>query len=363
MRPSLLRLLAFIALAACGDAAGLPPYTAPVAITDAQLVDDVRNYLALVEEGGTSGVVALRVGDTERVFGLGSADRENARAFGPDTLVPLGSLTKGMLGLLVARLAEEGSVDVDAPLGPALEGVLAVPADKADLTLHELLTHTSGLPGSLGADDERLARDAFWERAMAAPLRERGTFRYGNVGYSVAAAALEAMTGEPHERSLARALDGTGITGFRYDAPSGAQLAVGYRGGRRWGTLLEQPRLEDGPGWNLRGNGGLLASMADVLAWRRWVLAQAPGVRSRALAQHVEYGGGSFYGYGFDVRDSPRGTRFIDHDGGNGIFFARLTWWTDEDVLLVTATNVAEQDGNVLHVTLAEAIIARLNRR
>ena len=46
------------------------------------------------------------------------------------------------------------------------------------------------------------------------------------------------------------------------------QLAVCYdRGGKRWGTPLDHAWLEDGPSWNLRGNGGMLATAEQLGRW------------------------------------------------------------------------------------------------
>ncbi|MEM9073009.1 MAG: serine hydrolase domain-containing protein, partial [Myxococcota bacterium] len=217
---------------------------------------------------------------------------------------------------------------------------------------------------SLGPDAEQIDRARFWERAMAAPLSRRGRFRYSNVGYSVAAIALEAATGTPHEAHLRRMMDEAGIETLRYDIPAedrGA-LAIGYEGNRRWGTILDLPRVEDGPGWNLRGNGGLLATTSDVLRWRGWVAGLDSDVRERAFGMHIEQGGGLDYGYGWDVGVTSRDTQVVNHDGGNGVFYARATWWPDEDAFLFTASNRAEQPAIDFHGRLVAEVIAHLNR-
>jgi len=51
--------------------------------------------------------------------------------------------------------------------------------------------------------------------------------------------------------------------------------------------------------------------------------------------------GRSHYGYGFAHAITARGTTFVGHTGGNGIFFADFRMYPDEDVLILIATNTA----------------------
>ncbi len=351
--------LASLSFVAC-DNASLPPLPPIETTSDQRVVDQLGAYLHEVEETGYSGIVGVELGDAPPlVFGLGNADQEADRDFTARTLVPIGSLTKGVLGVMMAGLSVDGRVDLQQPLSELLPAGWPL-ADKADLTLHELLTHQSGLPESLGADDEPIEREEFWALAMAAPLSERGIYRYSNVGYSVAMIALEAATDTPHEEFLTGQLTDTGIASIAYRL-DGPELATGYDGSRRWGTIRELPQLADGAaGWHLRGSGGLLATVPDMFRWRRWVESQ-PDVTDLTFAPHVEQGGGLAYGYGWDIGETSRRTTVVNHDGGNGVFYARVTWWPEENAFLFSASNRSTQPAEELHSRLVSAVIARLN--
>ncbi|MYU65761.1 serine hydrolase, partial [Streptomyces sp. SID69] len=75
---------------------------------------------------------------------------------------------------------------IDRYLGP-------VPEDKRGITLHQLLTHTAGLPEGLGDDYEPVSRAEMLDEAMKARLRSvpGEEFHYSNVGYSLLAAVVE----------------------------------------------------------------------------------------------------------------------------------------------------------------------------
>lgn len=101
-----MRSLTFLALLGCSST-GLPAWTAPPAGSDAALLTQFETYLEEVERTGYTGVVALQLGERAAIVGLGDADAEAATPFDEETLVPIGSLTKGVLGVVFAQLAAE----------------------------------------------------------------------------------------------------------------------------------------------------------------------------------------------------------------------------------------------------------------
>jgi hypothetical protein len=123
-------------------------------------------------------------------------------------------------------------------------------------------------------------------------------------------------------------------------------VARGYRGGEEWGTLLERPWLEDGPSWHLRANGGIHSTVYDMYRWIR-ALDEArvlpPEARDRLFDPAADEGGGqSFYGYGWAMTETPRGTPVVFHSGGNGILFSDARWFREENVFVFMMTSVGE---------------------
>ena len=92
-------------------------------------------------------------------------------------------------------------------------------------------------------------------------------------------------------------------TGYFLPKFGSSDLAIGYRDHERWGTVLERPMLEDGPCWNLRGNGGIHSTIGDMYRWHLALNADqilSSQAKEKYFAPHADEGSGdSFYGYGW----------------------------------------------------------------
>jgi CubicO group peptidase (beta-lactamase class C family) len=75
----------------------------------------------------------------------GSADRAGTRPFGPDTLTPVFSTTKAVTALMGARAVDRGRLDYDKPVSDGWPEFAA--GGKGRITVAQLLSHQSGLPG------------------------------------------------------------------------------------------------------------------------------------------------------------------------------------------------------------------------
>lgn len=307
-------------------------------------------FLARRQAEGYSGVALVAKDDRLLLRkGYGWADRRGQIPNSPDTVFPIGSITKQFTAAAVLKLEAQGKLAVEDPLSKHLEDV---PADKAGVTLHHLLTHGAGFPESLGDDDEPIGREEFVKRALAAPLQFEpgGGYLYSNVGYSLLAAVVERVSGRSYDQFLRAELWGpAGMprTGYRFDLPDRSDLARGYRGDRDWGTPWEHPWAPDGPYWNLRGNGGVLSTVGDM---HRWILAlRGDAVLPRAQREklfrpYLPEGpeADTSYGYGWVIAQTPRGTRAITHNGGNGFFTNDLLWLPEEGLVIYLSSNSFE---------------------
>ena len=119
----------------------------------------------------------------------------------PDTIFYLESVTKFLTGVAVTQLAARGKVDFSAPLGTYLDGFTSDVAD--NVTVHNLLTHTSGYPGSLlgTAGTATTQVEAFTEKLDAARqltlVTPPGTtYAYSNTNYFLATAIVWAASGQ-----------------------------------------------------------------------------------------------------------------------------------------------------------------------
>lgn len=143
----------------------------------------------------------------------GMADESRGVANGTNTSFDLASLTKSFTGVAVTHLAQEGELAFHEQLGTYLDGF---PADVASVTVHQLLTHTSGAgrPSQTNqrppGEDEWDSEDDVWQGMLSylrtLPLRfTPGTrWAYSNDGYFLLGAIVAAVSGTSYHDYVRR---------------------------------------------------------------------------------------------------------------------------------------------------------------
>ena len=343
----------FLATAVALLSLGLPPQdpAGDTAIVHGPLGARLDSgFTRLAAAGFSGGVLVARAGEVVLARGYGQRNRADDQPYDIHTLVSLGSVTKQFTAAAILKLEQEGRLHTTDSLRRFFP---QAPADKADITLHQLLTHTAGLRSDYAETDYTpVPRDEYVARIFAAPLVSPPgqQHRYSNAGYSLLGAIIEIASGEPYERYLHDHLfvpAGMMETGYRIPAWSPGLAPHGYVQDRDWGTMLEKLWAADGPYWQLRGNGGIQSTLWDMYRWHLALGSDAvldTAERKKLFTPWVpEEGGMSYYAYGWAVMKTPRGTTLITHNGGNGIFVAELQRFVDESVYVFIASSVAEQ--------------------
>jgi CubicO group peptidase (beta-lactamase class C family) len=114
------------------------------------------------------------------------------------------SMTKPLTAIAVLQLAEQGKLDLDAPVSQYVKQ----PYDQT-ITIRQLLTHTSGIPNPIPLKWVYLSEDhqSFDERAaLAAVLADHSTlngppgkkYEYSNINYWLLGGVIEAVSGESY---------------------------------------------------------------------------------------------------------------------------------------------------------------------
>src|SRR5262245_39580373 len=125
----------------------------------------IHEELAQRVPSGFGGAIIVEMdGKVVLEEGYGWADRERHVPFTPSTIAQVGSLTKQFTATAVVDLALQGKLKFSDPLSKYLKGV---PAKAAGITIHQLLTHTAGLPESCGDDFDRVSREDLTRRCLA----------------------------------------------------------------------------------------------------------------------------------------------------------------------------------------------------
>src|SRR5262249_34789858 len=193
--------------------------------------------------------------DHDRVIlkkGYGLANREWNVPNAPDVKFRLGSLTKQFTATLVLQLVAKGSIALDGRIADYLPYYRKDTGSR--VTIHQLLTHTSGIPSY--TDDPAFLADVsrnyypvadFVKKFCSRDLDfEPGTrFHYDNSGYFILGAILEQITNKPYEALLKEKILaplGMRDSGYDHHAEIMPRRAAGYQ--RGLGTVDNAPYLE-----------------------------------------------------------------------------------------------------------------------
>ncbi|HWQ90424.1 MAG TPA: serine hydrolase domain-containing protein, partial [Clostridia bacterium] len=213
----------------------------------------------------------------------GFADIESKKPFTSDTLFWIASMTKPVTGVAVLMLQDEGKLDVSDPVAkylPEFAGLKTPSGKPANLTIRQILTHTSGLGEASGpaAREARTLADLvpLW---LATPMQyEPGArWQYTQSGINAAARIVEVVSGMTFDAFLQKRLfDPLGMkhTTFYLNARQCAELATAYTRNKEPGKLEPTPpRPEFGPSDRPpQGNGGLYSTAADYARFCQMLL-------------------------------------------------------------------------------------------
>ncbi|HSL10270.1 MAG TPA: serine hydrolase domain-containing protein [Actinomycetota bacterium] len=301
--------------------------------------------------------LALAVTDGEETLGVvvrGFADVAAQTPVRPETRFEIGSISKQFAAICVLQEVEAGRLDLHVSVNDLVPW-LRIAEPLGPITLHHLLTHTSGLP--IGTEESPTGPGALAIlRTLVPTFRPGERFHYSNDGYKVAGAVLEHVTGSPMDELLRERI--LGPLGMRHS--DGAitnetrlHVATGY-----------EPVFDDRPPhlnhplaparWIVSNtaDGAIVSTVADMSAYARMLLGggvtlvdgHEVRIVSRSMVDllttgHVETDERSMrYGYGIDVWETD-GRRMIGHSGGMVGYTALLRLDLDAGLGCVTMYN------------------------
>ncbi|HKP69882.1 MAG TPA: serine hydrolase [Pyrinomonadaceae bacterium] len=310
-------------------------------------VKDIEAYLQKLEKVGYTGTVLVAFeGKPVLSRGVGYSDKEQKIKNSPKTIFDIGSITKQFTAAAILKLEMQGKLTTNDKIVKYFPNV---PADKSEITIHNLLRHESGLRGGIGGDYEKISEAEFVEKVLNSELRSPvGTrFGYSNIGYSLLALIVEKVSGQSYETYLYENLwkpAGMEMTGYKRPKFDQSLISVGYKEDVRWGKPTEKEWAGDAPYLHLKGNGGILSTTGDLLKWDHAllgdkILSKEAKKKYYFPALRADETGKSHYGYGWDVTKTERNTTRIWHNGSNSVFFADFWRYIDEGVTIILATN------------------------
>lgn len=233
--------------------------------------------------GEIAGAVTMVVAH-DRILHLettGLADVATARPMTPDAIFVIMSMTKPLTGTAVLMLQDEGKLNLADPVAryiPEFASLKTPSGQPANLTLLQLLTHTSGLgEAGPGARDAKTLADLI-PLFLAAPMNyEPGArWRYCQSGINTAARIVEIVSGRPFDEFLVeRILRPLGMkdSGHHLTVDQVPRLTTAYARNRETGALeparTGNPTRRDRPP---TGNAGLYSTASDYARFCQMLL-------------------------------------------------------------------------------------------
>lgn len=313
-----------------------------------------------------AGVVLVTRHDTvllRQAYGL--ADREWAVPNTLKTRFALASVTKQFTALAILQLAERGQLRLTDKLSAFLPGF---PAGTA-ITLHMLLTHTSGL--ALDFEELYLDRTSVTKDSALAFIRRLpvqfapGTrIGYSNVGYFLLGQIIEKVSGMPFGEYLQRHIfqvAGMNDTGLNSNTALVSELARLYC--RQGAGYLKNPYIN----WDLNiGHDGLYSTADDLAkfaqALRGTSLLSAASMTLMNTPHNQRFGGNGFFDhYGYGVFIDPyynQGHHLLTHSGG---YFGAMTTLDryPQDQLFITVLSNNEAESHWISYGLAGILFGK----
>lgn len=323
------------------------------------LENRLESYIDECNKNGVSAsILVAKDGDILYNGGVGQRNKTENLPVTKETIFTTGSLTKQFTATAILKLQEEAKLSVNDSISKFLEGV---PKDKHDITIHQLLTHSSGVVGNLGygVDFVPISKEEFLNQVYNSPLDfEPGKqYSYSNVGYSILAMIIEKISQTDYETYLQKNLfqqAGMQHTGYLSPIWDTAQIAHGYKCGEDWGThLLKWQADSNQISWHLKGNGGILSNPSDLYKW--YISLNENKIISKKSFEQLTFShvkenesGDSHYAYGWAIMNSDRNTKIIAHNGSNGVFYADFIQLTGENTVIIYMTNELRYDTQIV---------------
>ena len=291
--------------------------------------------------GFTGSILVAKGGEVLLARGYGLGDRENKISNSEHTLFEIASLTKPFTATAILKLEEQGKLATDDPIHKYLPGV---PKARRDITIHHLLTHTSGMPRRAGGGSGDALEPAVRAYLRMAPTAQPGQrYEYWNGGYALLAGIVERASGMSYTDYCRKHLfepAGMTKTGFTGDTHlDGEPTAIGYTGDTPVRKATGHPYRSYG--YQYRGMGGIVTSVRDLYLWDRALYTdKVLGAAARKKSLTVLHKrGNAGYACGWNVLESNRKTRKVTHGGDVRGFHCYLLRFPDEDAFIVATSN------------------------
>jgi CubicO group peptidase (beta-lactamase class C family) len=333
-----------------------------------KLVSKIDKNLNLLteRESFTGAVLVARNGEVLFSQGYGLADRDKNLPNSPQTKYRLGSISKQFTAMAILMLQAQGKLTVQDPI---CRYISECPEMWQDITIHHLLTHTSGIP-----DFRDFADFETTKATPSSPLQTMARFNdspldfkpsekwsYSNSNYIVLGYIIETTSGESYEMFLQKHIfEPVQMKNTGYDHNDGS-LATGYTG------FYDHWEKADYTDMTIPyAAAGLYSTIEDLYRWdqvlytKQLLSPELLGLmftpQARTPISSLSYGYGWFVGkmnthqvvsHGDGILNSAAVSRSYTSNSGNGPqgnndiagFASEIRRYTDDKVTIIILSN------------------------
>ena len=308
-------------------------------------------------------VGVARAGEKLLLRGYGMANLETGTPITPATIFESGSVAKQFTAAAVLLLVQDGKLTLDDPVRKFFP---ELPEYDKPITVHHLLTHTSGLRewsnlvawsgwprGERAHRQADLLDVAFRQRSLNYPVGEY--YSYTNTGYGLAMSLVERVSGKSFAAfTRERIFQPLGLTNTRWRddftdiVPGRAQAYTREPDGWHLDTPFE----------NVVGPGGMLTTVGDWLTWNEALTARKLGAVTDSLERRMRLNSGREIQYAHGVVQLRyRGLREISHSGSTGGYTTYLARYPERQLSIAVLCNAAQASPGPYVRQLASAIV------
>ncbi len=311
--------------------------------------------------------------------GYGQANREEGLPNTPQTMFRIASLTKQFTAMAIMMLQERGRLDVQDSICQYISGC---PAAWRDITLHHLLTHTSGIPDILiMLDANELAQP--WTRdelidylkGLSLDFSPGEKLSYSSSGYILLGYVIEKVSGKPYIQFLQENIFTPlhmASTGFEARSIAPILYATRLEDEPITDTLYATGYTPDGEGSSfpadhvdtsvLYSAGGLYSTVEDLYRWdqalytNKLVSQETLATIFTPYTEPPNWGGEGGYGYGW-IFDKYMDRPMVFHNGYVTGYAGTIMRWPDDRLTIIILSNLEYSPVTDLGYLLAQLVL------
>ncbi len=317
-------------------------------LNEEQFLQNIKDMMEeLIKKNVFSGTLLIAKGD--KILMTSAGGEASKRFHVPnniDTKFNLGSMNKMFTATSILQLVEKECLSLDDPISKYVDKSWLPEEVTSKITIHHLLTHTSGLGSYFNETYIKGSRELFrlvddfkplvnGEKPAFEPGKR---FRYSNTGMLLLGVVIESVTGGSYFDYIRKNIyEPSGMKdsdSYEMDYPV-ENLAIGYSRDRNslygWQNNLYKHVIKGGPA------GGGFSTVKDLHRFARAIQTGKLVSQESLDKMWKDYAGG-YYGYGFSVEEGLNG-KVVGQGGGFDGINSNLDIYLDKGYIIAVMSN------------------------